>query len=183
VSWHQSLGYGNNRQKDDYYTTPKVAVSELLRVEKFASPIWEPASGNGAISKILETSGYQVISSDIRTDGVYGESGVDFLTTRKENIAAIITNPPFKLSLEFILHALEMAPKVAMFGRVQMLEGQKRYEKLFSNAPPARIWVFSKRVSTQKNGVGKENGTVCFAWFVWEKGTVEAPKIGWINVR
>jgi hypothetical protein len=183
MSWHQSLGYGKERQQDDYYATPSIATTELLRVEVFGSPIWEPASGNGAISKVLEAAGLTVISSDLRTDGVYGEGGIDFLATKKEGIKSIITNPPFKLSREFILHSLKQADKVAIFGRIQMLEGARRHSEIYSLFPPTRIWVFSKRVSTQKDGIGKANGTVCFAWFVWEKGVVSPPQIGWVNIK
>lgn len=183
MSWHQSLGYGKDRQADDYYTTPAIAVEELLKVEKIEGPVWECAAGAGAISKVLEKNGLTVISTDLRTEGVYGEGGIDFLKTKKEGIKTILTNPPFKLSMEFILHALTQADKVIIFGRIQMLEGMERYQKIYSKTPPIRIWVFSKRVSTQKEGAGKANGTVCFAWFVFERGFKSPTTIGWINTK
>ena len=180
MSWHQSLGYGKKRQTDDFYVTPNIAVEKLLKVEKFENPIWECACGNGAISKILERHGYIVISSDLRTDdNIYGEKGIDFLYSKKD-VKTIITNPPFKLFNEFILRALNLAEKVVMFGRIQALEGQERFDKIYSKNPPIRIYVFSKRVSTTKEGEGKANGTICFAWFVWEKDFKGKTVIEWI---
>lgn len=181
MSWHQSLGYGKARQSDDFYVTPDIAIEKLLEVEKFENPVWECACGDGAISKILEKHGYTVISTDLRIDNkIYGEKGIDFLTTKKE-VKTIMTNPPFKLFNEFILHSLPQANKVVMFGRIQALEGMERYKTIYSKNPPSRIYVFSKRVSTTKEGQGKANGTVCFAWFVWEKGFLGKTIVEWIN--
>ena len=48
------------------------------------------------------------------------------------------------------------------------------------------VYVFSKRVSTWRNGQEfDENGkrwasTMCFAWFVWEHGYQGEPIIRWI---
>ena len=65
------------RQKDDFYPTPARGIESLLSVEKFSGPIWEPACGDGAISKVLLSEGYDVISSDL-VDRGYGKHGVDF---------------------------------------------------------------------------------------------------------
>jgi len=168
------------RQKDDYYSTPRWAVEALLDREIFESPVWECASGDGAISKVLEERGYTVISSDLRQDEtVYGEKGVNFLFETKK-VKSIITNPPFKSGLNFVLHALECADKIAIFGRIQFLESFERYEKLFSKHSPARVYVFSGRCSCLKNGEPVNAGILCFAWFVWEKGFTGKPVLDWI---
>lgn len=65
------------REKDDYYATEPKAVRVLLNEEKFAQEIWEPACGEGHISKVLEADGYRVLSTDLVYRG-YGDGGVDF---------------------------------------------------------------------------------------------------------
>jgi hypothetical protein len=39
------------RADHDYYPTPPEAVRALLGVEQFEGTIWEPACGDGAISR------------------------------------------------------------------------------------------------------------------------------------
>lgn len=60
----------------DFYQTPTWAIEKLLEVVTFEGNILEPCSGNGAISKVLEEHGYNVVSQDIRDDeSVYGVGG------------------------------------------------------------------------------------------------------------
>ena len=74
----------HDRQKDDWYPTPFKATEKLLQVEDFDETVWEPAAGDGAISVVLEDSGYKTISSDLNDYG-FCDAGVDFLmeTERK----------------------------------------------------------------------------------------------------
>lgn len=169
------------RSPEDFYTTPTSAVEELLKRETFKrdGEIWECASGDGAISKILEARGFKVRSSDIREDdAVYGEKGVNFLL-EPYACESIITNPPFKSAMNFILHSLECANKVAIFGRIQLLEGKERYIEVFSRFPPKRVYIFSSRCACGKDGV-PQPAIMCFAWFVWEKGFNGKPELNWI---
>ena len=46
-----------NRQKDDFYPTPPEGTEALLSAVSFNGPIWEPACGDGAISRALEAAG------------------------------------------------------------------------------------------------------------------------------
>lgn len=161
------------RSPEDYYITPDMAVRELLSREEFCGIGWEPACGNGAISKFFPG----ILSSDIRFDNIIGEPGVDFLFERRE-VDFIVTNPPFKLILPFIKHSLECATKVAMFARIQLLEGKERY-KFFKLNPPIRIYVFSNRVNCSTD-VTTCGGIMCFCWFIWEKGFSGLPTLDWI---
>lgn len=43
-----------NREAFDYYATDPKAVEMLLELEQFAPVIWEPACGEGHISKVLQ---------------------------------------------------------------------------------------------------------------------------------
>lgn len=188
---YSTLAASNHSQTDrenyDYYATPPKAVEELLSREKFSKYIWECASGGGHIAEVLKQKGYDVKCSDIIDRGYEDTEIADFLTTeRNANDTArdIITNPSYKLSVEFVNHALEISDdgtKVAMFLKIQFLETKKRYE-LFKQYPPKKIYVFVNRVNCGKNGVfGKESSAVCYCWFVWEKGYKGKPTVDWIT--
>ena len=82
---------------DDFYSSPLETVTALCGVEKFAGPIWEPACGDGAISKVLVARGYDVVSTDLVSRG-YGPGRVDFLMEYEARAPNIITNPPSLLS-------------------------------------------------------------------------------------
>jgi hypothetical protein len=171
-----------NRQRDDFYPTPPYATRALLDVERFPGPVWEPACGDGAISKVLEERGYDVISTDLIDRG-YGTPNRDFLMEYETRAPSIVTNPPFKFAQEFVEHALSRADrKVAMLCRLAWLEGQER-RKLFISTPLARVWVFSKRVLMLRNGdeMGKGGGgMIAFAWFVWDHAHSGPPTLGWL---
>lgn len=69
-----------------------------------------------------------------------------------EKVDNIITNPPYKYAKEFIEKALETSNnKVAMFCKIQLLEGVSRYE-LFKNSPLKTVYVFTKRQNPLRNG-------------------------------
>lgn len=125
------------RAKDDYYATPPEAVAKLLEKETFQEYIFEPACGEGHISRILEEQWHKVFSSDIKYRG-YGSQWnfFDYVS----NDSDIITNPPYNQALEFIQHAIKISEKgvkIAMLLRIQFLESAKRYE-FFKQFPPKK---------------------------------------------
>lgn len=168
------------REKDDFYATPTKCTVALLSVETFNGPIWEPACGDGAISRALPGD---VISTDL-VDRGYGISRRDFLMERKLLAFNIVTNPPFKLADEFVLHALELgAEKIAIFMRLAWLEGRARHTKLWGPYPPARVWTFCGRQTLWRGddpNARDSGGAIAFAWFVWEKGHVGPYAGGWL---
>jgi hypothetical protein len=174
-------GYNGQERGDDFYPTPGWATEALLSVEDFAGTILEPACGDGAISKVLLAHGYEVVSSDL-VDRGYGIRG-DFLTL-KERVSTIVTNPPFTLAGEFIKKAKTLTSrKFCFFLKIQFLEGVGRLEMFRDEKfPLARVHVFSSRVTLRKNGVEKgASGTMCFAWFVWDKKHQGPPTINWLS--
>lgn len=176
-----------NREKNDYYPTPPGAVRPLLRVEKFPGTVWEPACGDGAMSKVLEErDGWgeaEVISTDLIDRG-YGTGGVDFLmdyTTRADHV---VTNPPFRYAQAFAEHALMRVPgKVALLCRLQWLESKPRLH-FFKRTPLARIYVFGNRVPFQRNRLvepGEGGGRMmAYAWFVFDPQQDGKPTVDWI---
>lgn len=175
------------REANDYYATEPRAVELLLELEDFSHHIWEPACGEGHISKVLEAHGYDVLSTDLIDRG-YGFGGVDFLVGDTVYDCDIITNPPYKYGMEFAEKALKTVSnghKVAMFLKLQFLEGKNR-GKLFEKYPPKTVYVSRGRLLCAKNadfdGMRAGGGSaVAYCWFVWEKGYTGNTVIKWFN--
>jgi len=161
----------------DFFPTPEWAVIALLENETFEGNIWEPACGDGTMARVLERKGNRVIASDLYDRG-YGETGHDFLRTNR-SADNIVTNPPYNAAEGFLKVGLDRAKhKCALLLRLAFLEGGNRYRTVFSATPPARVWVFSERITFYpKDAVQKGTGTTAYAWFVWDKnapiGTTE----------
>lgn len=187
------IGATDKREKDDFYATTPNAAQCIFDVETFHGKLWEPACGDGAISKIAEKNGYEIDSSDLVNRG-YGQSGVDFLMEYKPRAENIVTNPPFKLATQFVMHALKMITaypgdpagrKVAMLLKVPYLEGVER-AAVFDDAGFARLHVFRRRVSFLRGGtesltMNGKGGMIAYGWFVWEIGYTAAPTIHWLQ--
>ena len=178
------------REKNDYYATEPKAMELLLQLESFSPYVWEPACGEGHLSEVLKTHGYKVKSSDIIDRGYTGTETLDFLKIKREDIRQdfsryIITNPPYKYAKEFVEHALDISmdsTKIAMFLKVQFLEGKAR-RKLFDKHPPKVIYVASSRLNCAMNGNFEKylSSAVAYAWFIWEKGYKGDTIVRWFN--
>lgn len=170
------------READDFYATPRSAIEQLLEVEKFEGSVWEPACGDGAISRVLQESGYSVISTDLVHRG-YGQGGVDFLLEYTALADNVVTNPPFKLGTDFANHATFLVKgKVAMLLKIGFLEGPSR-ELLHCHL--ARVWVIRRRVTFLKSGKefsrsNGKGGIHTYAWFVWDKTHRGPVALGWL---
>lgn len=182
-SYARSVIPSEDREKDDFYPTPVPATIALLRSETFGPRIWEPACGDGAISKVLSAGGHEVISTDLFDRG-FGESRIDFLMERRLLAPEIVTNPPFKLAEQFVRHALDLgAEKVAMMLRLAWLEGSQR-KALFESTPLARVHVASRRLSMARGGTDNGQGggsMIAFAWFVWDRSHTGSPNLQWFD--
>ena len=190
-SIYKTLGASNHTKKErqlhDYYATEPKAMKLLLDEEKFSPVIWECACGEGHLSKVLEQYNYKVYSTDLVYRGFGCTGSFDFLKCTFKNFNGdIITNPPYRYALEFVQKALDIVmpgKKVAMFLKIQFLEGKKRRE-FFEKYPPKTVYVSSARLNCAMNGnfdLYNRTSAVCYAWFVWEKGFKGDPIIKWIN--
>lgn len=167
-SVYATLGASNHssreREHHDYYATDPIAVDSLFSAINLPNAVWECACGEGHLSRRMIELGRSVYSSDIIDRG-YGDV-LDFLSQNymPKNCKCIITNPPYKFALEFVLHSLELLPEgcmCAMFLKTTFLEGQKRYEKLFKNTPHdiccnSQKGLFAQRMETFSTHVAKE---------------------------
>jgi hypothetical protein len=181
-------GQGKNRQEFDFYPTPEIATNGLLLNEPFFGSIWECASGEGHIAKILERvyPDVEIFSSDIRKDNsIYGMGGFDFLspiTSFPEfcPVDNIITNPPYKYTTEFILRAKQVTKKkIAFLLKLAALGGADRYKKVWTDRefPLKKIIVFVKRLDF----LGLGGAAIEYAWFIWDREYKGEPTITWFN--
>lgn len=173
-----------DREPEDYYATEPKALELLLDKEVFAPYVWECACGEGHLSEVLSKRGYTVKSTDLINRG-YGESGIDFLKYNGIHKGDIITNPPYKYAKEFVEKALEVITtgnKVAMFLKLQFLEGKAR-RKMFEQTPPKLIYVSSSRLICARNAEFEKfnSSALAYAWYIWEKGYTGEPVVRWFN--
>lgn len=178
----------HERECNDFYATDPVAVDMLLSKVELPPQVLEPACGCGSLSEHLVAMGYNVKSYDL-VDRGYGVVG-DFFEMQSPPFPgdfAIVTNPPYKMAKEFVLHSLELVPDgslVCMFLKTTFAEGKGRYRDLFCNYPPLKVLQCVERVLCAKNAdfelQRKQGSAVAYAWWVWKKGHQGPTILDWI---
>lgn len=171
---------------DDFPTPPWCGRAWVYRVIGARAlkgrTIWEPAANRGYLVRGLTCVPAQILKSDVKDYGV-GFPIFDFLSLGDTLLPSsrpaftpekpdwIVTNPPFKNLIDFILIALAHARiGVAMFCRTQAMEGGERYDEVFG--PLGNRWLFS---------VFSERGNLV-------RGTVDPnasrpASYGWLTIR
>ena len=188
------LGYA--RIEGDFYATPPENVACLAHyVDLSQVAVWEPACGEGHISKRLSGIAACVVSTDLYDRG-YGQSGLDFLTADRlppvlkmnGRRQGIITNPPFaKVAEQFIRKALELTAPVdglvcmflrndydtASTERDDLFEGHRAYRgKIIVTKRPR--WIEGSKGSPRHS----------YAWYIWNwAGEPSVPTIRYIHPR
>jgi hypothetical protein len=178
-----------NRAAYEFYPTPPEATRALLAVESFDGDIWEPACGEGHISRELEAHRYRVISTDLATCWGYGDTGRDFLAERKPLAKHIITNPPYGRGLAdaFAKHAIKLTAEtggsVAMLMNLSGLCHPMRHD-FYVSQPPAVIYALDectcwpygdpKRATTS---IAKQR----YCWIVWKTGHTGPTSFQWLS--
>lgn len=183
------------RVEHDYYATDPRAVWMLMERHPFDLTSWlEPCVGAGHIAETVaeyRLPGSQETALDLVYRGYPYTIEQDFLTWETDQrFTSIITNPPYSLAGEFVEKGMSLlAPhgQMAMFMKIQFLEGMKRKE-LFEKYPPKYIYVFRNRMATWNRGMpidpatGKKWATtMCHAWFIWENGFQGEPVVRWLD--
>jgi hypothetical protein len=120
------------------------------------SDILEPAAGNGHISSVLQTNGFEVESYDLYDYSGVEEpktkvkTGVDFLKTDFRKYDWVVTNPPYSkdLLMPFVKKSLNIAKKgVAMFLKGTFLESNTRADFFKESGQLRYILIFSKKAT------------------------------------
>lgn len=181
------------RVERDFYATNPEAVRMFIEAHhKGILPpghYLEPCVGTGNVAEVLKEYGAEVTGIDIYDYGYPGTIVSDFLLGKGGSFDGVITNPPFKYASEFLaksINAVKDGCEVALFLKIQFLEGEKRRE-LFKTLPPKYIYVFTKRMPTwaENQPLNPDTGkpwatTTCSAWYVWQKGWVGEPTVRWL---
>jgi hypothetical protein len=156
------IGAHGDRQKNDFYPTPRECTLALLNFleERFlirsGDSIWEPACGSNAMVDVMKEKGYKVIGTDI-------VNGQDFLQTEiDDDYNWIITNPPFCISQEFIARSATFNKPFAMLLKSQYWHSAKRL-KIFSDIQPT----FVLPLTWRPDFLGKGASMMDMIWVVW----------------
>jgi hypothetical protein len=167
-------------------SAPSEAAASLLYVEAQQLPqcIWEPAAGDGAIVRPFQAAGFTVMASDIADYGLAGCRIIDYLTSKPiRGVEGIVTNPPYRLAVQFAEKALREAPYLALLLRTNFLESTARL-KFFRKHEPPRIWISSRRLPMMhRHGWQgpRASSNTCFAWFVWDERSEQKRIIDWFD--
>lgn len=191
---YRILGSSNHseseRIKDDFYSTPKIAVDKLfLELEKLniklPKTIIEPSVGTGSIAYPFCEKGYGIMAFDIIDRGFPNTNILDWLTVSRPDIneLAIVANFPYNKIQEHTEHSLSILKDgeyLIELAKIQFLEGKSR-KKMFEKNPPKYVLVFSERIKCLANG--KDSGgssAICFCWYVFQKGFKGMPQVDWL---
>lgn len=173
------------RHPEDWYVEPDWCSRRLFDVEAFSGLIYDPACGIGRIVNAALDAGYMAGAGDLVRRGPLTNEVCDFLKVRPraENI---VSNPPFGIADDFTKHALDIATeKVALLLPTKWMNSASR-GKWLETTPLRRVWLLAPRPSMPPGPVieaGEKpgNGTVDFAWFVWERGYGDQPELRWLR--
>lgn len=184
VQAYTDLAKKTDRRERDFYPTPVEGTAALLNalhnlnVSFFDKTIWEPACGEGHMSKEMMGKFHKVISSDIYDLGYEGQDGlVDFTrVTRGQfeerfNADWIITNPPFDIADKFINKCIDLDTNFAMLLPNGYFHAQKR-EYLYYRRLPSYVLPLTFRLKFLPEK-GKSPMMNCM-WVVWIKGNNNA---------
>jgi hypothetical protein len=166
----------------DHYPTPEIAARALLTVETPVGDLWDPCAGHGGIVGPLREAGYTVDAFDLVDWGCADcVNGVDFFTTKEAPADArtAIFNPPYRWAASFVRHALTLVPTVISLQRLAFLESEARSD-LIDDGPLARVHIFKKRLPMMHRAGWdgpRATSSVCFAWFVFERGHHGKPSL------
>jgi len=182
-----SKAYANRKQQGqrpegDFYPTPRslLWVAEaMLRAELCdEETVFEPCSGDGALSSELQKLGFTVAENDLYRGGYdYLEVPCDY--------RQVVTNPPFSLWDSFVAKAKREADKVIMIGRLNYFGTTSRlHNGTWDGLKSA--WMFTRyvdyRTPERQDGLFHV-GAMATAWFVWERGFTAHPTMHFLDVQ
>jgi hypothetical protein len=137
----------NTRKKDDFYETPPWVTEQLCAVEQIPRTVWEPSSGHGAITRVLQRHGVEVVETDLVSR--VGQRQLNFLAAREALVRAIVTNPPFNIANQYVRQAHKLGVGyVAMLLKIGFLSTLSRtsaIQRACGHWPIARTFLVKVR--------------------------------------
>jgi SAM-dependent methyltransferase len=188
------------RKAYDFYETPhelcRASLIQLFLDEStLPFEVLDVGCGNGVWGAILRESYNKSDSERLWIDGVdiqeMNENSSytrfiqgDFLELAFAGYELIMGNPPYSLAEEFIRrsHDILMPSGHCFFLlRLAFLESKKRHFGLFTDYPPKRVYVLSRRPSffTTKDG-SRTVDALAYAMFLWQKGWEGKTELDWL---
>ena len=177
---------------DDFYETPACATRALLRsgVRDGIGSIWEPCAGRGAIARELIAAGHRVVAQDlVAHDGAdgYVVPRIDFLMERRapDGVAAIMTNPPYKLADAFVRHGRDLVETVVVLLRLAALEGAGRSDLIDGRLDEILVGIERLPMMHRDGWAGPktDSGGVPFAWYVFRRTPAKPARLRRISWR
>lgn len=163
------------REKDDFYPTPPEPTRAFLHAEfdrlRDFGVIWEPAAGDGAMVREMESLGLTVRASDLVDRGCDADirSFYDFPIAPA---SAIVTNPPFQEcgwgngKARWLKHALDVLDVEYMALLLNWTwPGAGGLAPFWAEHSCARVYLMRWKIDFTGQGAPPMlNG-----WFVWDK--------------
>ena len=184
--WVQS----QNREENDLYATRPHDVHLLYQYEPsiIEGKIWECACGHGHIVRTLQELGATDIYASDLVDYGFGYNVSNFLMNNDHNdeFDTILTNPPYKYAMEFIIHALKQVKtggRVIMLLPITVLSGITRYKKIYRHNKPKYIYVFARKtygILANKGDDQYQAPNLSHCWVIWEKGYKDDTVFRWL---
>ncbi len=161
------------RRVDDFYETPAWGVRAIVPHLGLrpSDRVLDPCCGRGAITQALP-SDLDLVGLELDAGRASEAASLGHTVQCRDALApepwpahrVLLTNPPYRLALEFVERALrEAAPRgvVAMLLRLGFLESKKR--AAFHQQHPADVFVLSERPSF----TGRGTDAAAYGWFLW----------------
>lgn len=170
---------GKRREADFYRTHPSL-VWQLLDAMSFEGAIFDPCCGAGDIVQACRDIGFEAWGHDLNTDGE------DFLKSTSL-CDTIITNPPYSLALEFILHAKKVCrDRFCFLLPLTYLQGKERFDLVWMDEAFPLAWVLPFTRYPMLGAAPRDDGKYptgmqAYAWFLWQKDWDNSPRIRWLD--
>ena len=167
---------GYLRRPDDVYKTPPSVTRVVVPyLKKHCLHPWDPANGpKSKIAAARRDGGFRVTATN---DDFLARTSLPY-----ERIDAICTNPPYgvggRLACQFIRHALELVPVVAMLLRVDFDSGKTRTDLLRDCAAFGhKIILLDRIVWFEREGAAGPSDN--HAWYLFNKKRRGPPTISY----
>lgn len=155
-------GNPNESQGIDRCYTPAYAIDPLLPYLKKEWTIWEPANGQGHISRVLAAHGFNVVMSEIQNDPAQ-----NFFTYQPPHFDCIVTNPPYSIKAEWLARCYQLGRPFALLIPLDSLAARscQKYAEKYG----AEINLLNRRVNFIRPEQGNKSDSSPFPvyWHTW----------------